>query len=353
MYIELLNRSNIDLYQKFLNDQECSLVYFSPAYKALLSKLLKCPSYYLLACENGRGVLGVLPIFIKRSLHDGNVANSLPFYGSNGSVLLDANCSNEKKKIIRRMLIDKGQKIVEQNECASFTLITSPLETDLDWYKLNFDYTFTDYRIGQLSMLPEGTGERPVTLMDAFAGMRRRNIRKALKSGIKVRVDNSLDGLTFLWEIHKRNIEKIGGIPKELSFFEQVHRYMSDNYRLYTAWYKGERAAGLLLFYYNKTVEYYTPAIVEEYRTFQPLCLTIYDAMKDAVAMGFRYWNWGGTWSSQKGVYEFKKRWGAVDLNYYYFTKLYQKEVLTFSKDRLLNAFPNFYVVPFRELTDS
>ena len=26
---------------------------------------------------------------------------------------------------------------------------------------------------------------------------------------------------------------------------------------------------------------------------------------------GFHYWNWGGTWQSQEGVYSFKNRWNV------------------------------------------
>ena len=103
----------------------------------------------------------------------------------------------------------------------------------------------------------------------------------------------------------------------------------------------------LLVLYYNKTVEYFTPAIVEENRTDQPLPMIIYQAMCDAVKKGFKYWNWGGTWLTQDGVYAFKKKWGSVDLPYYYYTYIFNKDILQLNKDEVLKNYENYFVYPF------
>ena len=43
-----------------------------------------------------------------------------------------------------------------------------------------------------------------------------------------------------------------------------------------------------------------------------------------------------------KGVYDFKKKWGANDMRYFYYTLLINKEIMTLSRDQLLELYPNF-----------
>ena len=35
---------------------------------------------------------------------------------------------------------------------------------------------------------------------------------------------------------------------------------------------------------------------------------------------GLKHWNWGGTWETQEGVMAFKRKWGAIDKKYFYYT---------------------------------
>ena len=100
----------------------------------------------------------------------------------------------------------------------------------------------------------------------------------------------------------------------------------------------------------NSTIEYFTPCTLNNYRNYQASALLIFEAMKYAIDKNFKNWNWGGTWESQKGVYDFKKKWGSIDLNYYYFTKVYNPEILNQTSDKLLELYPNFYITSFSNL---
>lgn len=72
--------------------------------------------------------------------------------------------------------------------------------------------------------------------------------------------------------------------------------------------------------------------------------------MKEAINRGMHYWNWGGTWASQSGVYTFKKRWGSTDYPYYYYIQLFSPVLRTCTQDELLKEYPYFYVLPFNLL---
>ena len=123
-----------------------------------------------------------------------------------------------------------------------------------------------------------------------------------------------------------------------------------DTWSIHLATMEGQPIAALLLFYFNKTVEYFTPVILAEHRGTQALALVIFEAMKDAMLRGYDNWNWGGTWLSQGGVYDFKKRWGTSEHTYYYFTQVFNQDVLSLSKAVLVKDYLGFYVVPFDAL---
>ena len=83
----------------------------------------------------------------------------------------------------------------------------------------------------------------------------------------------------------------------------------------------------------------------------QPLALIIYKAMQDSIHNGFKYWNWGGTWKSQTGVYNFKRKWGSQNSDYKYYIKVYSNKVYDKNVSFFEKYYDGFYVIPFDKLT--
>lgn len=340
MECELLSKKDECEYMRYILSKEDTLIYISLKYRNMLQELLNDKSYYIVAKLNGK-ISGVLPIMIHRNTVWGNVANSLPFYGSNGAIIADSDDIYEN-------LLKAYYQLLAENSCVAGTLITSPFEIKNSWYK-KCNPTFIDTRIGQITYLPKHSVNDAEVLLSLYHKMVKRCIQKAIKNGISVEIDNSVDGIEFLYKTHKDNIESIGGIAKKQDFFSLFpkHFQASEDYNIYVAFKDGKRVAALLLFYFNKTVEYFTPVTVEEYRTFQPLSLIIYIAMQEAIERGFEKWNWGGTWLTQNGVYDFKRKWGTKDRNYYYYTNIFNNNILNLNRETILEAYENYYVYPF------
>ena len=66
---------------------------------------------------------------------------------------------------------------------------------------------------------------------------------------------------------------------------------------------------------------------------------------------GFLKWNWGGTWTSQNGVYNYKKKWAANESIYYYYNKVFKKDLHKEKASFFLNHYDGFYVIPFDKLS--
>ena len=350
MRIELMTLKDEPMYEALSASCEESLLYTSLQYRDFLKAFLpQAKDCYLVAID-GMDMIGALPAFSFTGEY-GTVINSLPFYGSNGGVIVHPKASDSRR--IKTHLIFAFQDLALQRKAVASTIITSPYETDLPIYE-ETSYTAIDERIGQISCLPnhlDHIEDIDQLLLEQYHYKTRNMVRKAQKQAMKVHHAEDNKILETLCQIHTDNMNTIGGRAKPWSFFCAVrdHFRYGDQYRVYFAEFENKIVAALLLIYYNKTVEYYTPAIVAEYRSLQPLSAIIHKAMHDACLDGYRYWNWGGTWKSQDGVYLFKNRWGAADKPYrYYITENTQFGSFRHLKKEVLEAsYPMFYTIPY------
>jgi len=333
MRIERLTAEMIPDYDQYLIRKNHSLLYYSSKYKDFLKNLLGCGDEYYVATE-GDEIRGVLPLMYTE-IGSNRVYNALPYYGSIGGILADNKDANDA-------LVGTYNQIAGDTTTISATVISNPLAEQ----KLTgITHNFTDYRISQITTLSEKD-----EILSRIESSARRNVKKALREGVSVEVDN--DRLDRLCEMHQENIKEIGGRPKSERFFSLVSESFlpGDDFNVYVAKLDGVVIAGLLIFYFHKTVEYFTPATDVQYRSVQPLAPILSKAMTDAARRGFVWWNWGGTWESQTGVYRFKKKWAADEGRYFYYTQLNDDSLLSWTPEDILKTFPNFFVVPFSEL---
>lgn len=320
-----------DAYSVFLAGMPQAMLYGSLPYLRFLEAMVGCPADVWLACRSGR-IIGALPLMERNGPH-GRVINSLPYFGSNGGILASTPAAAQR-------LLTHYDAIVSDTGVAAATWISNPL---LDVPPLPLRYDLTDQRIGQFTDLTGSEAE----LLARFDGSARRNIKKAQSSGVTVRIDNASFG--FLERVHRDNMAEIGGNAKAPAFFSELPKQFEAGrgFRIYVAERAGQDVAALLLLYFGRTIEYFTPVTVAEERVHQPMAAILHKAMCDGIAEGRMLWNWGGTWESQTGVWRFKNKWGAQDRRYTYYIKLNNSALLDESPAQLLAAYPGFYVVPF------
>jgi hypothetical protein len=328
--VRKLATADAQAFDDFLLSRPTTLFYHSRKYAAFLSDLLDAEADTLVASDSDR-IVGALPL-MRRDTSEGPLYNSMPYFGSNGGVIAN---DDDTHLHLTRAYNDKVAG------AAGGTVIANPLEGG-ETHGLVHNHS--DYRIGQLTELDGGD------ILSRIDPSARRNVQKAARSGIEVVTDASLIGR--LHDLHVENMTAIGGQVKSRRFFDLVPKHFdaSLDYEIFGARKDGRIIAALLLFYFNRTVEYFTPAIEEAYRGDQPLSLLCHHAMTRAASRGFRWWNWGGTWPSQTGVYRFKRKWANIEQRYDYYVQLNAREVLGWTGERLREWAGGFYVVPFSAL---
>ena len=334
--IETLGPGEDEAWDAFLLECDGGLIYYSSRYRDLLLDELGCDAEYLVAREGGE-IRGALPLMWCEQ-GDGRVLNSLPYYGSHGAPLASS-------RDAERALIDAWNERAADTRTIAATMVANPFEGG---EPVEPTHDLTDERIGQVTSLPTEADESAIlSLVESSA---RRNVRKAERAGIEIGVDQS--AWPELHEIHRDNLIAMGGRAKSREFFEAVTRHLraGEDFELWVARSGDDVIAGLLVMHFGEVTEYFTPATRHANRSDQPLALILVRAMIGAIERGSRFWNWGGTWSSQDGVYRFKRQWGAEDRSYGYFTRVNDRAVLEAPPEELLQRFPNFYVVPFSAL---
>lgn len=333
-----VNYSNEAAVDQFMGSQPKALFFQGSKYRRFLKDLLGASDHSLVAVNAQGMVEGILPILVKDG-EFGPVANSLPFFGSNGGIVASSNRVFEQ-------LLEEFEFLICSKAYVATTLIENPL--------LGFSYSkflpdFVDYRIGQFTFLDSACSS-PEGLMRKIHHKTRNMVRKG--QSFNFIIEEDIEAISDLATIHSENMRLIGGSPKTARFFDLMKTTFigGSDFKIFVARQNNVIICALLIFYYNQTAEYFTPAVHEDFRSSQALSAVIFHAMLDAAARGFSIWNWGGTWASQNGVHQFKKRWGTTDLNYNYYTRLNDRSLLHLHRDRLLSAYPGFFTLPFEAL---
>lgn len=356
MALELteLTSQHESAYEELLLACPWAMLNHSLPYRRFLKDFLPSTAvdHYLLAFDDDE-LVGALPSFlIDGSI--GPVLNSLPFFGSHGSILLRPGTN----PATAAFLADALMELCRNHDVAFATVIETPFSDNEDQLRRAMNFQYRDKRIGQLTTLPEGGSAEQVSesLLALYHQKTRNIVRKAMRSGLVFGHDQSRKALDALHALHETNILGIGGIAKPKRFFYSIVSQLQadQDFRIYTARTEdGEIVCALMLLYFKDTVEYFVPAIAESWRTAQPLSALIHLAMRDAVLeRGARRWNWGGTWLTQNGVYHFKSRWGTTDHPYHYYTRVFpdMQSLHGVSRQTLLQGYPWFYTVPFTVL---
>lgn len=331
MQIVELDHGREEVYERYVAACPTALFYHSSRFRDFLVGLLGCEPRYALAVE-GPDVMGVLPVMTADGPY-GKVLNSLPYFGSNGGVLAS-------QPEVAAALIGWYEAELARPNVAAGTVIGNPLDPGASPVP---PHDLEDCRVGHITKLPEPS-------IDSSA---RRNVQKALRSGVEVDVEN--DGFAILEALHTEGMAAIGGRAKSSDFFARVAQHFrpGDDYNLYIARVGGKEVAALLLFYFGSTVEYYVPATAVASRALQPMAAILRRAMDDAATRGFRRWNWGGSWTEQESLIRFKAKWGGRQQVYRYWTKVQRPDLLSAPASELLAGYPGFYVVPFSALASS
>ncbi len=317
----------------FLEDFNGTTFWHSTPYRNFIAKITGAKDVSIVCRDTNGAVNGFIPI-LQIDHSAGRVWNSLPYFGSHGDIL------TANPEVTERVSIFLNQQLTSEN-VGAFCVVRKLDSAE----QVSCPWTHQVRRLSQITAIGEANSNN---LMSLFSSKQRNAIRKGLKQGFSIGI--SFDGRESLEALHAENLAQLSGIRKSPEFFKSLDQFFmrGHDYQIWEARHNDDVVASLLLFYWRETVEYFIPAVKDDYRSSQVLSAIIFSAMEHAVNQGYKSWNWGGTWKSQHGVRKFKAGWGAHESVYNYDIKVQAASKLTkLTSEQVLKLFPNFFVFPF------
>jgi hypothetical protein len=287
----------------------------------------------------------------------GKVVNCLPYFGSYGEAVVVLGAPENTLDYLYRALLEECRSI----DALSLTVIMSPFAESSHHQMIRgiIKPTFMDRRNCQITYLPEPKGSEEQDyhekVISIFQPRVRTSVRKAERFGFTLAKAKSEEEVLELHRLHKMTIGAKGGLTKSKEFFKYAFVLsLNKQDKASITLIKDEEkiAAGLIYFRHLHTVEYYVPVTNPDYFKVGPLRVLIYGVMVAEGLRGARLFNFGGTWKSQEGVYQFKRGFGAQDRPYEYQTIFFRdlETIRRLRPEEILSNYPNFFVIPFGEL---
>jgi len=149
----------------------------------------------------------------------------------------------------------------------------------------------------------------------------RRNINKAIREEVSIKIDQSLDSLRAFYQLNCITRRRHGLPPQPFSFFKNVfdHIIFPGYGVVVSAFHADKVVAASIFLHFGKIANYKYGASNMEYQNLRANNLIMWEAIKWYRNRGFATLNFGRTESENNGLLRFKRSWGAKEsqLKYY------------------------------------
>lgn len=284
-----------DLWADYISEAPDSVSYHQIGWKEIIEKSFGHKTYYLMAV-GGKKIKGVLPLAHLRSRLFGNFLVSLPFLNYAGIIADNENIAGR--------LLKYGIGLAEQ-------LGVEFMELRHLGHKLPLVSTKT-HKVTMVLDLDRDTASQ----WKAFNAKLRNQIRKAEKSGLRIRIGGSEEVREF-YNVFCRNMRDLGTPVYGVTFFENVLDRLSESARIFRVTTEDMTIAAGICVWFKDTLEMPWASSLKTYRRFCPNNLLYWEAIKFAIENGFRRFDFGRS-TPGEGTYKFKEQWGAKPTQLYW-----------------------------------
>jgi len=138
----------------------------------------------------------------------------------------------------------------------------------------------------------------------------RNMVKKALKNGIKIVIDNSIEAQDKFVNLYKKTMQRNNANEYYYfndKFFNELFLLLGPNYNLFNAIYKEKTICSAIIFNCNKKLHYHLSAGDREYMHMAPNNLLIYEAACFGTKNKYEEFHLGGGTGIEDSLLSFKK----------------------------------------------
>ena len=273
------------------------------AWKTAVEQAYGHKAYYLLAEKNGV-TKGVLPLINIQIPFCGNSLVSLPFCDV-GDVLAD-NADIKKGLLAELMILRKRLKVknIDLRSCQK-----GLLGEDNPGRTVNVQTS----KVHMLLSLPDSSEK----LWDGFKSKLRSQIRKAQKNGLTFRWGSTVD-LPSFYQVFSRNMHDLGSPVHSQLWIEKVFVHYGENAKMGLV-FKDDQPIGCgMILFTNHQVSVPWASTLREFNRLSPNMMLYWNFLKFASDHEKKIFDFGRS-TLNEGTYRFKKQWGAVPEQLYWY----------------------------------
>jgi len=313
--LEILNPLELGDWDKLLLTHTNYSFFHSSAWARVLSESYKYKPLYFTTIENDK-LSALIPVMEVNSFLTGRRGVSLPFTDYCEPIVPDKSCFQEITNSLIGYGKEAGWKYIEWRGGDSYFGNTTP----------------STFYYGHILDLNENEDE----LQNRFRDSTKRNIKKATKEGVDVKISNSFESLKAFYRLNCITRKHHGLPPQPFLFFKKVFEHViSRNLGHIALASRSEKIiAGAVYFHFGNKAIYKYGASDKDYQHLRPNNLVMWKAIKYYAQTGFKGFSFGRTEPGNEGLLQFKRGWGTREetINYY----KYDLEKDTFIADQLI-----------------
>ena len=286
-------------WEALVNSLPTSVIYQHPAWLAVLEEAYGYKPIHL-ACEDTTGQLrGVLPLMYRRGLRSGRICASLFDSPMAGPLAYD----DQARAILIQAAIERTR--AELGVHLQIKVGSTSLDRLVD--NVVGVPMFETYELA----LPERPDLLRLDSRIKWAA------NKGLRLGMRIRQAETEDELRVWYRLYLETMRRLVTMPKPYRFFELAWQRLRPQglLRLLLAEHveagKSRLVAGFLFLQWGQTISHIVTGWRREDHALRPNDLLHWQALQDACAEGFRYYDFGNVTVGNQGLAQFKSKWGT------------------------------------------
>ncbi len=308
--IEKINPLKDSRWDTFVHEHKFGWICHLSSWQEVLEKSFSNlkGNYFVLVNTNNNQIIAGLPVFFVKSWLIGNRLVSQPF-----TTLFDPliSTSNELSLLLEGafdFFREKKYQYLELRTLDSFNLIKDERFISNNYYK--YHYLNLDCPLNEIWSHFHRTCIK-------------QRITRAENSNLKLIILDNNEKLRTFYNLYLQTRKKIGLPPQPYKFIKSLWDmfYNKKMLDILFASYNGKVIACLMLLKFNQRVSVEFACSDPNYWNMSPNHYLFWEAIKLAVSEKYKVFDFGRTSPDNKGLMDFKKRWGTtmVDIHHFYY----------------------------------
>jgi Acetyltransferase (GNAT) domain len=292
--IEKLNDANLAEWDEFVGHHKWGLVGHLSGWKRAIEETFPHIKGQILALRSGSGKLVAgIPIYRVKSSFLGNRTVSIPF-----ATLCDplVNSGNQMKTLVTHL---------SGSHSGSMRISTWRAAETLGLEDKTYDTGFLHHFLTLDSPFEELTRQFSKTAV-------RQMVVRAQRSGVDVEAYGGDIGLKTFYDLYCLTRHRLGLPSMPFRFFDSLYRHLGSDRVLLLHARRGTQVLGsILAFKWKEMIAVECMGEGPEARKLGVNQLLWWEAIRLACEQGYRLFSFGRTHQSNKGLVDFKRRWGT------------------------------------------